>query len=80
MELNILCFIPIVRVPVKFQKEVRIKYFLVQAFGSYVLLFRGMFLLEWKNGFIIPLRLALLLKAGGAPLHHWYPKVAERME
>lgn len=80
MELNILCFIPFIRIPVKFRKERRLKYFLVQTFGSYILLFRGRFLIGEEIKLRLSLSLALILKRGIAPLHYWFPKVSEELE
>lgn len=80
MELNILRFIPYIIVPVKYRKEGGLKYFLVQTFGSYILLFRGRFFLGGRPGSGVILGLALVLKRGLAPLHYWYPKVVERVE
>lgn len=80
LELNLLRFVPILINSKKNQEtEATVKYFLVQALGSSVLLMRRISL--WFN-INIPNQLmstlifiALILKIGIAPCHIWYPSV-----
>nr|YP_009128476.1 NADH dehydrogenase subunit 2 [Streptocephalus sirindhornae]AJP09648.1 NADH dehydrogenase subunit 2 [Streptocephalus sirindhornae] len=71
LELNSLSFIPIL---IGLSKEVSLKYFLVQSFGS-VLFLLGIF----NPSFSILSSLGLLLKTGVAPLHFWVISVTKNM-
>nr|YP_009742815.1 NADH dehydrogenase subunit 2 [Streptocephalus cafer]QID91177.1 NADH dehydrogenase subunit 2 [Streptocephalus cafer] len=71
LELNSLSFIPIL---INHSKEVSLKYFLVQSFGS-VLFLLGVF----NPGLYIFSSLGLLLKAGVAPMHFWVLSVTKSM-
>nr|YP_010586946.1 NADH dehydrogenase subunit 2 [Asychis amphiglyptus]UZZ45814.1 NADH dehydrogenase subunit 2 [Asychis amphiglyptus] len=75
MEINMYSFIPMMFSTTSSKtQEATTKYFLIQAFGS------GMFILGILGGFManpytLIILLALLLKAGMAPMHFWYPSV-----
>nr|YP_010577117.1 NADH dehydrogenase subunit 2 [Megabalanus coccopoma]YP_087057.1 NADH dehydrogenase subunit 2 [Megabalanus volcano]UZN92563.1 NADH dehydrogenase subunit 2 [Megabalanus coccopoma]BAD44759.1 NADH dehydrogenase subunit 2 [Megabalanus volcano] len=84
LEMNLMAFIPMI-VNTEFNKkssEAAIKYFLIQAFASamvifaafYFYLYGGSFLSKSSNIFIT---LALSLKLGMAPFHFWFPQVLE---
>ena len=80
LELNLLSFIPLVSRSSNHQEtEASIKYFLVQATGSALLLFSILwsFLSHSSNQTIFMLLFftSLLLKLGAAPLHFWFPNV-----
>nr|UBX38441.1 NADH dehydrogenase subunit 2 [Branchinecta paludosa] len=72
LELNTLSFTPIL---VKTDKEVSIKYFLVQSLGS-VLFLSGILHPIMENCIIV----GLLLKIGVAPLHLWIPSLSKFMQ
>jgi len=77
IELNLLCFIPIIISSSKFQEtEAIVKYFLIQALGSRILLMTRIFLWTATNIRILTiLILSLIIKIGLAPFHIWYPSV-----
>lgn len=80
LELNLLRFIPILIHSKNAQEtEATVKYFLVQALGSSMLLIRRMsiwFNLNTPNQLISTILLiALILKIGIVPCHIWYPSV-----
>nr|AVN68024.1 NADH dehydrogenase subunit 2 [Balta sp. Cairns, Australia] len=87
LEINLLSFIPIMMNSENvFTSEASMKYFLIQALASSILLFAIMLLtimekyqmtnkLSNNNLMMIP----LLLKSGVAPLHWWFPSVMEGM-
>lgn len=54
--------------------EVRIKYFLVQAWGSAVFL-SGFLVVQFSGVGIVLISLALLIKLGAAPLHLWFIRI-----
>jgi len=79
IELNLLCFIPIMSSSNNFQEtEASVKYFLNQALGSSLLLMSSI-LINFHNMFNITaqiiLTVRLALKIGAAPFHLWYPSV-----
>lgn len=80
LEINLLTFIPLIRrVKNCFSSEASIKYFIIQAFASSLLLFSS--LIIYINFFyyinFLLLLISLLLKIGAAPFHFWFPSVAE---
>jgi len=79
LELNILSFIPLINTTNQYQEtEARVKYFLVQALGSRLLLFARIssYMSSNLHIFIITVLLtSLILKLGMFPLHYWYPSV-----
>lgn len=78
LELNLLSFLPLIILSASTRREGRIKYFLIQAIASLLLLQSSLF---WATSYITPvvIILALSLKLGAAPLHFWLPVVAERL-
>lgn len=76
LELNLMSFIPlIIKKDNQYSSEATLKYFLVQALGSSILIFSIILsLLEIKVTHSIMLY-ALLLKLGAAPFHFWFPQV-----
>lgn len=75
IEINLLSFVPIILVKLrKYTSESALKYFLVQAIASGVLLASASFITKPAVFIII---LALLLKTGVAPFHQWMPSVIE---
>lgn len=78
LELNLLAFLPVVIVGRRsVSVEAGLKYFLVQACGSLVVLQAGAVLSSLGVVFTRVLVLALTLKSGGAPCHFWLPIVSE---
>nr|UFZ12852.1 NADH dehydrogenase subunit 2 [Chloroniella peringueyi] len=90
LEINLLCFIPLMsNTSNSISNESALKYFLVQALASSVLLFSIIMeaihsgelsfeLFPYFNQ--IMLNSALLLKLGAAPFHLWFPSVMESLD
>lgn len=84
LELNLISFIPVVLVRGGLSGvERRIKYFLVQAFSSLLILVSILIRLEFINliwfryaSSVLVLIVAFLIKLGAAPFHFWFPSVA----
>nr|UER99267.1 NADH dehydrogenase subunit 2 [Ephemera serica] len=86
LEINLLSFIPLMSQNNKFSAEAALKYFLVQALASSVLLFSVIILYSMNSMIMITsymtnpilmLNTALLIKLGAAPFHFWFPGVME---
>nr|AGC22296.1 NADH dehydrogenase subunit 2 [Trigonopteryx hopei] len=83
LEMNLLSFIPMMSDNKNsLMNEASIKYFMIQAMASTTLLFTIMLILMkssmyLKNSMIpsMMISLSLLMKAGAAPLHFWFPEV-----
>lgn len=79
LELNILCFIPIIISKYSAQQlEASVKYFLAQALGSNLLIiyrFSIWYLSPVSNIASTLLITGLIIKLGIAPFHYWYPSV-----
>nr|YP_009512620.1 NADH dehydrogenase subunit 2 [Gordonella aff. paravillosa ZS-2018]AXJ93180.1 NADH dehydrogenase subunit 2 [Gordonella aff. paravillosa ZS-2018] len=81
LELNLLSFIPIISVKNnQYSSEAALKYFLIQALGSSIIILSASFTLFSMNSSSILLTTALLLKAGAAPFHFWFPSVMEGLQ
>nr|ACJ03834.1 NADH dehydrogenase subunit 2 [Stegana rotunda] len=86
LEINLLSFIPLMSDNNNLlSTEASLKYFLVQALASTILLF-AIILLLMKNNMNYEIKLpyisnimlsALLLKSGAAPFHFWFPNIME---
>lgn len=72
LELNLICFIPFIIQGDNISREPSVKYFLVQACASFLLLFRGAGLINYERGIKILILVSLLLKLGAAPFYIWY--------
>nr|ACH78204.1 NADH dehydrogenase subunit 2 [Euphausia superba] len=80
LELNLLSFIPLIFMKDnQYSSEAALKYFLIQALGSTVLLISAVMIMMKMQVFSAPLSAALLLKAGSAPFHFWFPPTLEGM-
>nr|QXJ41879.1 NADH dehydrogenase subunit 2 [Pissodes strobi] len=87
LEINLLSMMPLMKnYKNKFSSEATIKYFIIQAMASAMLLFSIIIFTNSKNfNFILPMYpsmltdLALLMKMGAAPLHFWFPEVISGM-
>nr|BDL61440.1 NADH dehydrogenase subunit 2 [Ilyoplax pusilla] len=78
LELNLMSFIPLISLKMNsYYSEAALKYFLIQALSSSILIFSS--LLSFSFFFIssIFIFLALLLKLASAPFHFWFPQVLE---
>lgn len=72
LELNLICFIPFIVQGDKISREPGVKYFLVQACASFLLLFSGIRLVNYERGIKLLILTSLLLKLGAAPFYLWY--------
>nr|YP_008757595.1 NADH dehydrogenase subunit 2 [Occasjapyx japonicus]AEV44860.1 NADH dehydrogenase subunit 2 [Occasjapyx japonicus] len=85
LEINMLSFIPLISNSSNQRTtESSIKYFIIQAIGSVVIITVALTSVTMSSLFhswvlSSPLILALLLKSGAAPLHFWFPGVMEGM-
>nr|YP_010277759.1 NADH dehydrogenase subunit 2 [Cylindromyia intermedia]UHY94300.1 NADH dehydrogenase subunit 2 [Cylindromyia intermedia] len=82
LEINLLAFIPLMSDNKLMSTESSLKYFLVQALASSILLFSViMFLLNPNkiNNYMMEMTIfsSLILKMGAAPFHFWFPNVME---
>ena len=78
LELNLLSFIPIISYKSNlYSSEAALKYFLVQALGSAIILARAPGFLLFNFSPDITITSALLLKIGAAPVHFWFPPVIQ---
>lgn len=78
LELNLLSFIPLISIKDnQYSSEAALKYFLIQALGSIVLLISAVIVILKIQIFSISLSAALLLKIGAAPFHFWFPPTLE---
>nr|YP_010265198.1 NADH dehydrogenase subunit 2 [Charybdis hellerii]UIP56981.1 NADH dehydrogenase subunit 2 [Charybdis hellerii] len=78
LELNLLSFIPLITTKLcPFLSEAAIKYFLVQALASTILIMSSsmyMYTPEISYSLIL---ISLMIKLGAAPVHFWFPQVIE---
>nr|YP_009159477.1 NADH dehydrogenase subunit 2 [Paratya australiensis]AKQ09522.1 NADH dehydrogenase subunit 2 [Paratya australiensis] len=78
LELNLLSFIPLLSsTENRYSSESTLKYFLIQALGSSVILASAPCSLFIQNLSYLVILVALLLKVGAAPLHYWFPPVMQ---
>nr|UEK24773.1 NADH dehydrogenase subunit 2 [Neoephemera projecta] len=85
LEINLLSFIPLMTQFNKFTAEAALKYFLIQALASSLLLMfiilMLMQIIEMNHTPIIytelALSISLFIKMGAAPFHFWFPNVME---
>nr|YP_007025684.1 NADH dehydrogenase subunit 2 [Neaxius glyptocercus]AEW68323.1 NADH dehydrogenase subunit 2 [Neaxius glyptocercus] len=75
LELNLMSFIPfLVMKGNQYSSEASLKYFLIQALGSSLVLLGALeFLMISSSLYLVGF--ALLLKMGAAPFHFWFPQV-----
>ncbi len=78
LELNLLSFIPLIAIKLcPYATEAAIKYFLIQALASTILIMsRSIYIYSAEFSYSL-ITLSLLLKLGAAPLHFWFPQVIE---
>nr|QRW36319.1 NADH dehydrogenase subunit 2 [Hydroporus despectus] len=88
LEMNLLSFIPLMNMKNnKFSSESSIKYFLIQAIASSILLFSIIMFISkskminemyfFNKTLMMTLNSSILLKLGAAPFHFWFPEVIE---
>nr|QED57260.1 NADH dehydrogenase subunit 2 [Anthonomus pomorum]QED57281.1 NADH dehydrogenase subunit 2 [Anthonomus pomorum] len=80
LEMNLLSIMPLMKDKMKNTSEAMIKYFMVQAMASTLLLFSVLIFhltkeinLSYSTYFL--LNSALFMKMGAAPFHFWYPEI-----
>nr|YP_009468698.1 NADH dehydrogenase subunit 2 [Monomia gladiator]AVA09757.1 NADH dehydrogenase subunit 2 [Monomia gladiator] len=78
LELNLLSFIPLITIKLcPYLAETAIKYFLIQALASTILIMSSSMYMYFPNLSYSLITLSLLMKLGAAPLHFWFPQVIE---
>lgn len=84
LEINLISFIPIIinLENNKKRREAAIKYFLVQAIASAMVIFGSIFFFFYRGRFFTDspnalITIALCIKLGIAPFHFWFPEVLE---
>nr|AXS65731.1 NADH dehydrogenase subunit 2 [Staphylinoidea sp. 8 KM-2017] len=84
LEINLLSIIPLMNNKINSSKsEASMKYFIVQALASSILLFSIIMLMkEFINNNLIMLMIntSLLTKMGAAPFHFWFPEVMDGLD
>nr|YP_002117510.1 NADH dehydrogenase subunit 2 [Megaulacobothrus chinensis]ABW16874.1 NADH dehydrogenase subunit 2 [Megaulacobothrus chinensis] len=82
LEINLLSFTPMLTNSNMMMNESAIKYFIVQAMASTMLLFSILliqmkYMISWEKQLIPSMMIcsSLLLKIGAAPFHFWFPEV-----
>uniref|UniRef100_UPI0030E2D670 NADH dehydrogenase subunit 2 n=1 Tax=Austruca annulipes TaxID=196277 RepID=UPI0030E2D670 len=78
LELNLMSFIPIISLKMNpYFSEAALKYFLIQAMGSALLISSSFLFLSLTFTSLFLILFSLLLKMGSAPFHFWFPQVME---
>lgn len=78
LELNLISFIPLITIKINpYFSEAALKYFLIQALGSTIIIISRCLIVYSSHFTLILLLIALLLKLGAAPFHLWFPQVIE---
>nr|QED57325.1 NADH dehydrogenase subunit 2 [Anthonomus rubi] len=80
LELNLLSIMPMMKDKMKSTSEAMIKYFMIQAMASSIILFSILIFqlmkeINLSNYTYILLNSALFMKMGAAPFHFWYPEI-----
>nr|UBU97792.1 NADH dehydrogenase subunit 2 [Dardanus aspersus] len=80
LELNLLSFIPImITMNDQYSSEAALKYFLIQALGSSLVMTTVALMMLYNEQIYILLFSALALKLGAAPFHFWFPEVMSEL-
>nr|YP_010579376.1 NADH dehydrogenase subunit 2 [Thalamita integra]UEV85608.1 NADH dehydrogenase subunit 2 [Thalamita integra] len=78
LELNLLSFIPLITTKLcPFLAESAIKYFLIQALASTILIMSSSMQMYIPDLSYTLILLSLMIKLGAAPVHFWFPQVIE---
>nr|QXU57673.1 NADH dehydrogenase subunit 2 [Cherax setosus] len=81
LELNLMSFIPLITSKKnQLPAEAALKYFLIQALGSAIIILSSTLSLLHPTFALLSISLALLLKLGAAPFHSWFPQVMEGLD
>nr|YP_011001017.1 NADH dehydrogenase subunit 2 [Dardanus hessii]WPN85840.1 NADH dehydrogenase subunit 2 [Dardanus hessii] len=80
LELNLLSFVPImITVNDQYSSEAALKYFLIQALGSSLIMTSICLMMLYSGSIYMLLVCALMLKLGAAPFHFWFPEVMSEL-
>nr|QIS62906.1 NADH dehydrogenase subunit 2 [Tubuca rosea] len=78
LELNLMSFIPLISLKMNsYFSEAALKYFLIQAMGSALLISSSFLFISLTLISFFLIMFSLLLKMGSAPFHFWFPQVME---
>nr|YP_009509630.1 NADH dehydrogenase subunit 2 [Cranuca inversa]AUN45047.1 NADH dehydrogenase subunit 2 [Cranuca inversa] len=78
LELNLMSFIPLISFKMNsYFSEAALKYFLIQAMGSALLISSSFLFISMTLISLSLILFSLLLKMGSAPFHFWFPQVME---
>nr|YP_010180796.1 NADH dehydrogenase subunit 2 [Tubuca arcuata]QVD40489.1 NADH dehydrogenase subunit 2 [Tubuca arcuata] len=78
LELNLMSFIPLISLKMNsYFSEAALKYFLIQAMGSALLISSSFLFISLSHISSFLILFSLLLKMGSAPFHFWFPQVME---
>nr|YP_010385041.1 NADH dehydrogenase subunit 2 [Pinnaxodes major]UPL65051.1 NADH dehydrogenase subunit 2 [Pinnaxodes major] len=78
LELNLMSFIPLITTKMaSYFSETALKYFLIQALGSTLLIVSSFLSISMVYLSFILIFMSLLLKLGSAPFHFWFPHIME---
>nr|YP_010636272.1 NADH dehydrogenase subunit 2 [Xeruca formosensis]WBQ48741.1 NADH dehydrogenase subunit 2 [Xeruca formosensis] len=78
LELNLMSFIPLISLKMNsYFSEAALKYFLIQAMGSALLISSSFLFISLTSISLSLILFSLLLKMGSAPFHFWFPQVME---
>nr|YP_009630638.1 NADH dehydrogenase subunit 2 [Etisus anaglyptus]QBR55196.1 NADH dehydrogenase subunit 2 [Etisus anaglyptus] len=78
LELNLMSFIPLIVTKMNpYTSEAALKYFLIQALASTLIILSSCLIMHMSNFTPMIILMALLLKLGAAPFHFWFPQVME---
>nr|YP_009509565.1 NADH dehydrogenase subunit 2 [Tubuca polita]AUN44982.1 NADH dehydrogenase subunit 2 [Tubuca polita] len=78
LELNLMSFIPLISLKMNsYFSEAALKYFLIQAMGSALLISSSFLFISLTFISLFLILFSLLLKMGSAPFHFWFPQVME---
>nr|YP_009863726.1 NADH dehydrogenase subunit 2 [Bottapotamon lingchuanense]QKE31057.1 NADH dehydrogenase subunit 2 [Bottapotamon lingchuanense] len=76
LELNMMSFIPLITIKMNYYfSESALKYFLIQALGSTLLIMSSCMFMSFPQMSPPLLLTSLFLKLGSAPFHFWFPQV-----
>nr|AMK97172.1 NADH dehydrogenase subunit 2 [Homola orientalis] len=81
LKVNLMSFIPLISI--KTQKplsEAAIKYFLIQALGSSIIIMSSCIYLNFQEISMLFMMMAIILKMGAAPFHMWFPQVMQGLK
>nr|YP_010722338.1 NADH dehydrogenase subunit 2 [Jonas distinctus]WDV10180.1 NADH dehydrogenase subunit 2 [Jonas distinctus]WOR86764.1 NADH dehydrogenase subunit 2 [Jonas distinctus] len=78
LELNLMSFVPLITMKLNSHlSEAALKYFLIQALSSTIIILSSSLLLTIPHLSSTLLLLALFMKLGAAPLHFWFPTIIQ---